>query len=335
MTAADPWALVEALNEWALRTDWVDWVELGGSLGRGAGDEFSDVDAGIGVREPDRPAGAATAVATAKVEKQAAVGRESEARGPEDAGLPVSGAESLATGIGTVESRVTRSAEGEEPQARAAESLGSEAEADEGGVSDVRVAQARSAIESFAPVAASLTQPLGEAVHLVCVYEDGRQLSLVVFDAAVRTGLPPQALATVDKSGRLGEPLDRSRWDADDATVREWTFLAWMAIGDAARHRFRGRTWRAMKALTDARDNLWQLWAHELGLVYPQFGAVTVENADSPLPPGIEATHPRDLSGAEFRRALTALAALLDPYTAGDLLALAESARGRLALLSD
>ena len=32
MTAADPWALVEALNEWALRTDWVDWVELGGSL---------------------------------------------------------------------------------------------------------------------------------------------------------------------------------------------------------------------------------------------------------------------------------------------------------------
>lgn len=285
MTAADPWALVEALNEWALRTDWVDWVELGGSLGRGAGDEYSDVDAGIGVREPDGSAD--MGIVVAKAEKRAAEGGVSEA------------------GIS------------------------------EGGVSDALVAEARSAIESFAPVAASLTQPLGEAVHLICVYEDGRQLSLVVLDAAVRTGLPPQAVATVDKSGRLSEPLDRSRWDADDAALREWTFLAWIAIGDAARHRLRGRTWRAMKALTDARDNLWQLWAHGQGLVYPQFGAVTVENADAALPPGIEATHPRDLSGAEFRRALTALAKLLDPYTAGDLLALAATARSRLALLPE
>lgn len=111
--------------------------------------------------------------------------------------------------------------------------------------------------------------------------------------------------------------------------------MAWIAIGDAARHRLRGRTWRAMKALNDARDYLWQLWAHELDLVFPQFGAVTVENADAALPPGVEATHPRDLSGAEFRRALTALAKLLDPYTAGDLLALAETARSRLAVLPD
>jgi hypothetical protein len=261
MTEPDPWALVEALNDWALRTDWVDWVEIGGSLGRGAGDALSDVDAGIGVREPgqDQP----------------------------------------------------------------------------GPVPEARIAEARSAAESFAPIAATLTQPLGDATHIVCVYEDGRQLSLVVFDADVRTGLPPQAIATVDKSGRLSTPLDQTRWDAAEATVREWTFLAWTAIGDAARHRLRNRPWRALKALTEARDQLWRLRAHEMGLVFPMFGAVTVENADATPPPGIEDTHPRDLSAEEFHRALTATTRLLDPYTTGDLEALAETTRRRIALLED
>ena len=271
MTEPDPWALVEALNDWALRTAWVDWVEVGGSLGRGAGDALSDVDVGIGVGEPD--------------------------------------------------------------QIQAGQDQTSQVQA--GRVSEARIAEARSAAESFAPIAATLTQPLGGATHIVCVYEDGRQLSLVVCDAEIRTGLPPQAIATVDKSGRLRTPLDQTRWDADDATVREWTFLAWIAIGDAARHRLRDRPWRALKALTEARDQLWRLRAHELGLVFPVFGAVTVENADAAPPPGIEDTHPRDLSAEAFHQALTAMTALLTPYTTGDLEALAETTRRRLALLQD
>ena len=44
-----PWRLVRQLREWAAGTSWVRWLELGGSLGRGAGDEMSDVDAGIGI----------------------------------------------------------------------------------------------------------------------------------------------------------------------------------------------------------------------------------------------------------------------------------------------
>lgn len=255
MTGADPRALIEALNDWAQATDWVDWVEIGGSIGRGAGDELSDVDAGVGV-------------------------------------------DALA----------------EHPH---------------------RIDQARTAISAFAPVAASLTQPMGDAVHLVCVYEDCRQLSLVVFDAEARQGLPPQAVATVDKSGRLSRTLDRGRWDADDATVREWAFLAWIAIGDAARHRHRGRTWRALHSLTEARDHLWKLWAHASGLTYPMFGAVTVENADTALPEGVEQTHPADLSTASIHHALTALTRLLEPYTTGDLEALAATIRHRLALLED
>jgi hypothetical protein len=253
MTGADPRALVAALSDWARNTDWVDWVEIGGSIGRGAGDELSDVDAGIGVH----------------------------------------------------------------------------ALADHPG----RIDDARDAIAKFAPVAAALTQPMGDATHLICVYEDGRQISLVVFDEEVRTGLPPQAVATVDKSGRLSRELGQTRWDADEATVREWTFLAWIAIGDAARHRLRDHPWRALKALTDARDHLWQLWAHTHGLPFPMFGAVTVENADADLPPGIEATHPNDLSPKAIHSALTALGHLLEPYTEGELAALAATALHRLDLL--
>src|SRR4051812_9059911 len=44
-----PWRLVRQLGAWASDTPWVRWLELGGSLGRGAGDEMSDVDAGIGI----------------------------------------------------------------------------------------------------------------------------------------------------------------------------------------------------------------------------------------------------------------------------------------------
>jgi hypothetical protein len=44
-----PWRLVRQLRAWAADTPWCRWLELGGSLGRGSGDEMSDVDAGAGV----------------------------------------------------------------------------------------------------------------------------------------------------------------------------------------------------------------------------------------------------------------------------------------------
>src|SRR4051794_30571144 len=44
-----PWGLVRRLTAWAEGRPWVEWLELGGSLGRGAGDAWSDVDAAIGL----------------------------------------------------------------------------------------------------------------------------------------------------------------------------------------------------------------------------------------------------------------------------------------------
>ncbi|MQM27107.1 hypothetical protein [Glycomyces albidus] len=278
----DPRAIADALNAWALRTDWVDWVELGGSLGRGAGDALSDVDAGIGVRDLAADA--------------------SDARDPDgpDPDWPDTGAGDL----------------GERGS----------------GARDPRLDAIRSAITGFAPTAAVLDQRLGDLTHLICVYRDGRQLSLVVFDAAARTGLPPQSSAPVDKTGRLAEPLAPDRWDPDDRTRREWAFLAWIALGDAARHTLRDHPWRALHALTEARDHLWRLHAAALGLTYPAFGAVTVENAEAEPPQGIHATHPETLTAPDMRKALEALAGLLGPHTTGDLEPLAAVIRERLAL---
>ncbi|WP_133116426.1 hypothetical protein [Amycolatopsis antarctica] len=67
MAEGTPWELVEALTEWAHGQSWCEWLELGGSLGRGAGDELSDVDAGIGVTTGEPYASARAAALTAAV----------------------------------------------------------------------------------------------------------------------------------------------------------------------------------------------------------------------------------------------------------------------------
>ncbi|MEU5262174.1 hypothetical protein [Amycolatopsis sp. NPDC021455] len=48
-TGPGPWDIVDRLSAWAKETPWCDWLELGGSLARGGGDRYSDVDAALGV----------------------------------------------------------------------------------------------------------------------------------------------------------------------------------------------------------------------------------------------------------------------------------------------
>lgn len=100
-------------------------------------------------------------------------------------------------------------------------------------------------------------------------YGDGRQLSLVVMDSLARPGLPPDARAVVDRDGRLAHAWRPAAYDADAAGRREWAFLAWVGLGDCARHLVRGRCWRAVGALHEARDQTWKLIAAELGVGYP------------------------------------------------------------------
>jgi predicted nucleotidyltransferase len=230
-TTSGPAELVERLTRWACETPWVEWLELAGSLGRGAGDEFSDVDAAVGLLD--------------------------------------------------------------------------------GGDLDA----VERAVTELAPTAAMLRQPFGpETTHLVSIYQDGRQLSLVVMPCATRTGLAPEAIALVDKSGRLESSLDRATWDPDAEKLREWTFLACIAASDALKHARRGTCWRALRSLTEGRDLYLQLVAAREHVVFPQFGAVSLENAGVPVPDELAATLVGSPDQQSVVDAVEALVPLLAPF---------------------
>ncbi|WP_152363134.1 hypothetical protein [Microlunatus speluncae] len=247
---AEPNELVVALTTWAEQQSWIDWVELGGSLGRGAGDAWSDLDAGLGV-------------------------------------------------IGELEQRP---------------------------------AEAIAAASEFAPVAGTLIQSWQTGSHCIVAYRDGRQLSLVVAPADFRAGRPPESRVLLDRSGRLAEALPADRWTPDSATQAEWVFLAWIAVGDAARHAVRDHRWRALRSLTEGRDLVWQLAAADAGVAFPGFGAVSLENAGRPAPPGLEATHPADLDPDRLLDAAEALGRVLAALRA-DHGELAASVRRRISAI--
>ena len=240
-TGAGPWDIVDRLSAWAKETPWCDWLELGGSLAKGRGDRYSDVDAALGV------AG--------------------------DVTLPVACRKVL------------------------------------------------EAAGTFAPVADSLQQNFGvvptPAEHVIVQYADGRQLSLVVLAAADRPGAPPGARVLLDRSGRLAEPWLPRQLEASSGERREWAFLSWVNLGDAAKHARRGNVWRALHSLELARDYGWKLYAASRGLEYPGFGPVTVETADVPPPPGIEDTYPRTVEPGGISAAALSLAAVLGPLSEG------------------
>ncbi|WP_022881032.1 hypothetical protein [Gryllotalpicola ginsengisoli] len=247
----EPHAVVAQLIAWAERTEWVETLELGGSLGRDAGDAWSDVDAGAGLAAGETVAG--------------------------------------------------------------------------------RLDEVRADVSRFGPVAGFAIEEFGAgAVHLSVLYRAGLELSLVVTEAGERRGLAPQTRALVDKCGRLAETLPAERWQPSEQTAALWGYQAWTLCKDAARHAVRGRGWRSLDALTKARERVWRLWAARQGLVYPQFGAVTVENADAAEPEGIAATHPSTLEPVELVRATRAVTALLRALSIGEP-AVADAVERRIA----
>ena len=239
--APGPWDIVDRLCTWAQDTLWCEWLELGGSLAAGRGDQYSDVDAGLGVAGEVSLSAACAAVVEAA--------------------------------------------------------------------------------SSFATVADSLRQNFGvvsaPAEHVVVQYEDGRQLSLVVLPASNRPGAPPGARVLLDRTGRLKKTWLPRQFEASVDEQREWAFLSWLHLGDAAKHGRRGNVWRAMHSLDQARDYGWKLYAASRGLDYPSFGPVTVETAKLPPPPGIEASYPREIEPGRIRTAALSLAAVLGPLTEG------------------
>ncbi|MEV6906725.1 hypothetical protein [Amycolatopsis sp. NPDC051071] len=85
----------------------------------------------------------------------------------------------------------------------------------------------------------------------------------------------------LDRTGRLTETWLPSQLEASFDEQREWAFLFWLNLGDAAKHGRRGNVWRAAHSLEQARDYGWKLYA-------ASFESVSVETANLPSPPGIE-----------------------------------------------
>lgn len=223
------------------------WCELGCSLARGAGDEWSDIDCGAGLSDDLWP-----------------------------------------DGLGRVE-----------PMTRGL-----------GDVIDV------------------LHHWLGEqSRHTIVQYASGVQLSFVVMPATARKGLPPQAIALLDKDDTLATSWTPSVYGATADDRREWSFLGWIALSDCAKYLARGSLWEARQRVEDARGYVFRLWALRSSVSYPLYGLTSVLDAEVPLPGGIAATV-AGLDTGELWRAARRCAELLQEL--GEKLAIGAHVRGLL-----
>jgi hypothetical protein len=98
--------------------------------------------------------------------------------------------------------------------------------------------------------------------------------------------------------------------------VREWAFLGWCALIDAGKYLRRGSLWEAHDRLHQARHHIWALWAAAHGALYPWHGLSQVLDHDpGNLPPGIESTAAA-LDAADLRRAARASTGVLATVSA-------------------
>ncbi|MHB8399334.1 MAG: hypothetical protein ACYDCI_10445 [Candidatus Limnocylindrales bacterium] len=158
----------------------------------------------------------------------------------------------------------------------------------------------------------------GERPHrrFFAQYENGVQIDLVALPVSQRPGLPVGSLALYDADGHLATTVIPRAAQASAADVREWAFLAWIALADLDKYVRRGSPWEAFERLQQARTFLWRLWAVAQGLEYPVFGLTSV--LDAPVlavPDGVEETV-ATLDPGALRAAAVHLARLLGPVSA-------------------
>lgn len=148
--------------------------------------------------------------------------------------------------------------------------------------------------------------------RIAAQYRSGVQLDLVVSRAADSKGLPPTYVALVDKDGTASVPWRPDVIDAPGADgLREWAFLGWWALGDAAKYLERGSAFEAADRVAEARRLALNLHAAAQGVDYPLFGLTSLLDAAEPvLPMWLEETYgPATVAGQ--RSAARAAARLL------------------------
>ena len=173
-----------------------------------------------------------------------------------------------------------------------------------------------------------LERPAVDTPYFFAQYEDGTQVDLLVLRASTAKGRVPTAVVLHDPDGLLAEPWTPASLRPTEAEVREWAFLAWLALSNLDKYLRRGSLWEARAQLEEARGNLLQLHAARLGVAYPVFGLTSLlDDEHASLPAGLETTV-ATVDAGELRRAAVALADVLEAYEPPPL---ARFVRARLA----
>ena len=159
-----------------------------------------------------------------------------------------------------------------------------------------------------------LEQPDAERAYFFVQYADGTQLDLVVQPVSRAKGRVPNAVVLLDRDGLLSEPYEPRSLRAGADDLREWSFLAWLALSNLVKYLERGSLWEAWSQLEEARGHLLRLHAAREGVAYPAFGLTSVlDDPGAGLPDGLEATV-ATLDADALREAARALARLLEQY---------------------
>jgi hypothetical protein len=181
-------------------------------------------------------------------------------------------------------------------------------------VSQVAVAAVPRLIRSVGEIVDVLEQPAAARPYFFAQYADGTQLDLVVQPASRARGRVPNAIVLLDRNGLLSEPREPRSLHAGDEDLREWSFLAWLALSNLAKYLERGSLWEAWSQLEEARGHLLKLHAAHEGVAYPGFGLTSIlDEPAAQLPSGLETTI-ATLDATTLREAARALAGLLDRY---------------------
>lgn len=147
--------------------------------------------------------------------------------------------------------------------------------------------------------------------HFIAIYEDNLQLSLMVTPSSWTLGLKPDAVVLYDPDEMLTQPWYPSAKTTTSTQAREWAFLAWLDLTDAAKYLDRGSLWEALDRLEKSRTHAWQLWAIASKLDFATYGVGQVIDDSVAFPPGIENTT-ASLDAKAIRSACLALADVLE-----------------------
>jgi hypothetical protein len=160
----------------------------------------------------------------------------------------------------------------------------------------------------------TLPDELGrQTKHLIVVFQDSLQLSLLTMPSSWIPGQRPMAVTLYDPEKHLSRP------EAELASFKtttpeqayQWTFFAWLNLIDMTKYLDRKSLWEAHIQLERARNNIWSLWALANNLDYALYGVTQVIDDNVSFPKGIEKTV-TDLNLDTMKKASYELADILN-----------------------